>query len=73
MVAGKKKGGPPRHTISQSSGGVFDDSRLYELITSSSIENMAASMKRAIFTNYEDVHLRCPDTGRKINIIIIHR
>lgn len=60
MGAGKKG---PRHVISQSSAGAFDESMLYHLITTSPVETVAAAMREAIFSNYENVHLACSDTG----------
>lgn len=63
MVKDKKGVVPPRRTISQSTPGSFDDSLIYQLITTSPAEQVASDLREAIFFNYEDVHVRCPESG----------
>lgn len=64
MVKDRKKIVPPLRKISQSTPGSFEESLIYQLITSSPADQVASALREAIFSNYEDVHMHCPDTGK---------
>ncbi|XP_067937745.1 uncharacterized protein [Watersipora subatra] len=63
MVVGKKKNSGLGRIISQSSDDVFEDSSLYCILTSSPSHQVAADVREAIFSNFENVHLTCAETG----------
>jgi len=48
----------------QTSSGSFENSSIYQIITLYPVEKVAAAMREAVFSNYENVHMVCPDTGK---------
>lgn len=71
MVKDKKKIVPPQRKISQSTPGSFEESLIYQLIATCPVDQVASALREAIFSNYEDVHMSCPDTGKETHHLCI--
>ncbi|KAF6024374.1 hypothetical protein EB796_017286 [Bugula neritina] len=63
MVVGKKRSMGYDSLHPQTSSGSFENSSIYQIITLYPVEKVAAAMREAVFSNYENVHMVCPDTG----------